>query len=103
MERKAEDVIPRAPSAPMRSRLPSILRVPVLICLNMGIRSLLWEFTSNFLAPELGSVSRRPVEDDVMSFYAPATRIGMHLVTVWMTWYFNYDCKENAREKTPVR
>jgi hypothetical protein len=91
IEREAPDVVPNATRAPVRSRLPTALRVPILISLNMGINMLLWEFTANFLRPELGAVSKVPSEDDVTSFYSPVARIGMRFLTVWMTWYFNYD------------
>jgi len=93
IERTAPDVVPAPKRAPARSRLPTALRVPILISLNMGINMLLWEFTANFLRPELGPVSKVPQEDDVTSFYSPAARVAMRWVTVWMTWYFNYDCK----------
>jgi hypothetical protein len=92
IEREAPDVVPST-HAPMRSRLPSALRVPILISLNMGINALLWEFTSQFLSPELGAVSKVPNERDNTSFYSPTARIAMRWLTVWMTWYFNYDCK----------
>jgi hypothetical protein len=95
IEREAPNVIPHA-HTPMRSRLPPALRVPILISLNMGINALLWEFTSNFLRPELGAVSKVPNEDDMTSFYSPFARVGMRWLTVWMTWYFNYDCKSRA-------
>ncbi|RYO07648.1 hypothetical protein AA0121_g11668 [Alternaria tenuissima] len=92
IERQAPDVVPNATTrAPVRSRLPTALRVPILISLNMGINMLLWEFTANFLKPELGAVSKVPNEDDVTSFYSPVARIAMRFLTVWMTWYFNYD------------
>ncbi|KAI4658644.1 uncharacterized protein J4E79_006402 [Alternaria viburni] len=91
IERTAPDVVPAPKRAPARSRLPTALRVPILISLNMGINMLLWEFTANFLRPELGAVSKVPKEDDVTSFYSPAARVAMRWVTVWMTWYFNYD------------
>ena len=96
IERQAPDVVPNATTrAPVRSRLPTALRVPILISLNMGINMLLWEFTANFLKPELGAVSKVPNEDDVTSFYSPVARIAMRFLTVWMTWYFNYDCKSH--------
>jgi hypothetical protein len=93
IEREAPHVVPNATRAPVRSRLPTALRVPILISLNMGINMLLWEFIANFLRPELGAVSKVPSEDDVTSFYSPVARIAMRFLTVWMTWYFNYDCK----------
>ena len=102
IEREAPDVVPQA-HAPMRSRLPTALRVPILISLNMGINALLWEFTSNFLSPELGAVSKVPNEDDVTSLYSPAARIAMRWLTVCMTWYFNYDCESRAPEELSTR
>jgi hypothetical protein len=92
IQREAPNVVPST-HAPMRSRLPSALRVPILITLNMGINALLWEFTSQFLSPELGAVSKVPNEGDNTSFYSPTARIAMRWLTVWMAWYSNYDCK----------
>ncbi|EDU39607.1 hypothetical protein PtrSN002B_004470 [Pyrenophora tritici-repentis] len=90
IEREAPEVVPHAPK-PVRSRLPAALRVPILITLNLGINALLWEFTSNFLASELGAISRVPTENDITSFYSPAARIAMRCLTVGLAWFFNYD------------
>lgn len=95
IEREAPNVVPQS-HAPVRSRLPPALRVPILISLNMGINALLWEFASNFLSPELGAISKVPTEDDITSLYSPAARVGMRWLTVCMAWYFNYDCKARA-------
>lgn len=76
---------------PARSRLPPILRIPILVVLNLGINTALWSFVSNFLSPELGAISKVPSEGDVWSLYSPGARLGMRILTVWMTWYFNYD------------
>lgn len=102
IEREAPAVVPQA-HAPVRSRLPTALRVPILISLNMGINALLWEFTSNFLTPELGAVSKVPNEDDVTSLYSPTARIAMRWLTVCMTWYFSYDCKPTAPDQVRSR
>lgn len=92
IEREAPAIVSRA-HTPTRSRLPSALRVPILVVLNLGINMALWEFASNFLTPELGAVSKVPNEHDDFSLYSPGARIAMRIVTVWMTWYFSYDCK----------
>lgn len=98
IEREAPEVVTRS-HAPVRSRLPTALRVPILICLNSGINMLLWEFASNFLSPELGAISKVPQEDDVTSFYSPHARLAMRWLTVCMTWYLSYDCKSASKEK----
>ncbi|EMD90221.1 hypothetical protein COCC4DRAFT_30261 [Bipolaris maydis ATCC 48331] len=90
IEREAPEVVTKS-HAPVRSRLPTALRVPILISLNMGINALLWEFASNFLSPELGAISKVPQEDDVTSFYSPHARVAMRWLTVCMTWYLSYD------------
>jgi hypothetical protein len=81
------------PHAPVRSRLPRGVRLLLLVVLNLCINGALWEFVSNFLTPELGAVSKIPNENDMLSLYSPMARLGMRILTIWMTWYFNYDCK----------
>lgn len=92
IDRTEPTVIPRT-HTPMRSRLPPVLRVPILFILNLGISTVLWSLASNFLNPELGAISRVPKEDDLITFYSPLARLAMRLATTWMTWYFNYDGK----------
>lgn len=91
---RAEPAVVSHTHTPVRSRLPSLLRVPILVVLNLGINTALWSFVSNFLTPELGAVSKVPNEADLFSLYSPGARLGMRIFTIWMTWYFNYDCKE---------
>lgn len=92
IERAEPVVIPRS-HAPVRSRLPPILRIPILVTLNLGINAALWSFVSSFLAPELGGISKTPPQDEIYSFYAPGARIAMRALTTWMNWYLGYDCK----------
>lgn len=87
-------VVPRS-HAPVRSRLPPVLRIPILVVLNLGINVALWSAASNFLNPELGQISKVPREDDVVSFYSPGARVAMRVLTTWMTWYFSYDCTKD--------
>ncbi|RMZ69886.1 glycogen debranching enzyme [Pyrenophora seminiperda CCB06] len=91
IEREAPEVVPHAPSRPVRSRLPSALRVPILVTLNLGINALLWEFASNFLPSELGAISKIPNENDITSFYSPVARIALRCLTIGLAWFFNYD------------
>jgi hypothetical protein len=93
IERSEPNVVPRAHAATARSRLPWFLRVPILIVLNLGIKSMLWSAALNFLVPELGAISRVPSETDVWSLYSPAARLAMNAATIGMNWYFDYDCK----------
>lgn len=90
IERSEPTVIPRA-HAPVRSRLPVFLRVPILVVLNLGIKSMLWSAALNFLAPELGAVSKVPRETDMWSFYSPPARVVMNIATMTMNWYLHYD------------
>lgn len=78
---------------PVRSRLPPLLRVPILVVLSLGLNTALWSFVSNFLTPELGAISKIPNEGDFYSFYSPLARLAIKIATISMTWYFNYDCK----------
>jgi hypothetical protein len=92
-DRTEPHVVPRAHTTAVRSRLPWYLRVPILVVLNSGIKTLLWSFALNFLAPELGIISRIPQETDLWSVYSPAARLGMHAAIIGMNWYFQYDCE----------
>lgn len=84
------------PHAPVRSRLPGRVKLPLLLVLNLCINGALWEFVSNLLNPELGAISKIPSEDDIFSFYSPLARLAMRVLTVWMTWFFSYDCMFGA-------
>jgi hypothetical protein len=97
-DRTEPTVIPRA-HASTRSRLPSILRIPILLVLNLGLKSALWSFVSNFLNPELGAISKVPSEADFWSLYSPGARLIMNGATFWMNWYLNYDCKRRSKLK----
>ncbi|KAL5113360.1 hypothetical protein ACEQ8H_008764 [Pleosporales sp. CAS-2024a] len=91
MARTRPVVAPRAHTATARSRLPWLLRVPILVVLHASIRSMLWTGALNFLVPELGRISKVPTEEDFWSLYSPAARIAMNAATVGLNWYFNYD------------
>lgn len=76
---------------PLRpSRLPPHLRLPILLVLNLGLQSALWTFASNFLQNELGEISRKPDENDLVT---PAARLVYKMVVIWLGWVLNYDCK----------
>jgi hypothetical protein len=94
IDRTEPMVVPRAhTTVNVRSRLPWFLRVPILLVLNLGIKTMLWSAAGNFLVPELGRISKIPTEEDVWSLYSPAARIAMNAATIAMNWYFNYDCE----------
>jgi hypothetical protein len=92
IERTEPVVAPRVHTVNVRSRLPAILQVPVLVGLNLGIRAILWSVAENFLVPELGVVSKVPTEDDLWSLYSPLARMIMNILTITSTWYLGYDC-----------
>ncbi len=89
--------------ASVRSRLPPLLRVPIVVVLSLGLNTALWSFVSNFLTPELGAISKVPDEGDFYSFYSPLARLAIKIATISMTWYFNYDCKLFVRNFTQKR
>jgi len=94
VDRKEPSVV-RAHAPAVRSRLPSVLRIPILVVLNLGINAALWSFASNFLLPELGRVSKVPPrEEDIFSLYSPIARIAMRVLTTWTTWYLSYDFQD---------
>jgi hypothetical protein len=94
IDRTEPVVVPRAhTTVTTKSRLPWFLRVPILVVLNSGIRSVLWTAAMSFLVPELGRISRVPSDEDFWSLYSPAARLAMNTATIGMNWYFDYDCK----------
>ncbi|OAK93787.1 hypothetical protein IQ06DRAFT_330528 [Phaeosphaeriaceae sp. SRC1lsM3a] len=101
IERSEPTFIPRA-HAPARSRLPGFLRVPILVVLSFGIKSMLWSAALNFLAPELGAISKVPSETDMWSLYSPPARLVMNIATMTMNWYLNYDFWDVAALTTLV-
>ena len=97
LTRSAPTVVPRGQITTVRrSRLPTALRVPILIVLNLGLKTALWSFVSNFLNPELGTISKIPSDNEFWSLYSPGARLLMNMATNWMNWYFQYDCKMSA-------
>jgi len=94
IDRTEPVVVPRAhTTVTTKSRLPWFLRVPILVVLNSGIRSMLWTAAMNYLTPELGVVSKEPSDEDFWSLYSPAARLAMNTATIAMNWFFDYDCK----------
>lgn len=83
------------PNAPLRSRLPAQLKLPLLVLLNFCINAGLWEGATNFLDPELGAVSKVPGADE-LSLYSPYARLAMRIATIWLTWFFKYDGTSGA-------
>lgn len=74
---------------PLRaSRLPSRLRVPILIVLNWGVQNALWSVAENFLDPELGAITRTENE-----WWSPYARLGYKVLIIFLGWYLRYDCK----------
>lgn len=91
IERDEATVIPAR--GPRRSRLPAPLRVPILVVLNLGINTLLWQTVAQFIPPELGYVSRVPTDGDVYTLYSPVARLITKILTLYATWAVGYDCK----------
>jgi hypothetical protein len=99
IDRTEPSVVPRAHTTPsVRSRLSAPLRVLILLVLNLGLKSALWSFALNFLNPELGAISKVPNEAELWSWslYSPIARVIMNIGTIYMNWYFNYDCKNRV-------
>jgi hypothetical protein len=88
IDRTEPTVVP-APAPRRSSRVPRVLRVPMIVVLNLGINALLWEGASMFLTPELGAVSKVPTEGDLWT--GPVARLAMKIVTIWSTWAVGYD------------
>lgn len=82
-------------TTPYKSRLPTPLRIGILVFVNFALRGVLWSFAETLLNPELGAISRIPDDRSFFapSFYSPGARLGMAAATNYVNWYLNYDCK----------
>jgi hypothetical protein len=85
----------RSHAAPSTSRLPTPLRILILVVVNFALRSVLWTFAETLLNSELGAISRIPDDRSFFapSFYSPAARLAMAAATNGLNWWLNYDCK----------
>lgn len=88
-------VVPR-PSA--RTRLPAFARLPLLIFLNLALRTALWTAVDNVLGHELGTVSKHalPGGDDIADLREPLSRLATTVGLISVAWQLRYDC-ENAQ------
>ena len=90
IEREAPAVVTSNATVSQRtaSRLPPVLRFPVLLALTFFIRAALWQLTTDYLGQELGAHSK--IESDTYNVVAHlAYRVGL----LWFTWKANYDCE----------
>lgn len=96
-DRPPPTVIPRASR---RARLPSFVRLPMLIILNICLQSALWTGAENVLSPELGAVSKvpRPGQDQegFGELTEPVVRLVSKIALVSVAWALRYDCKMRA-------
>ena len=87
-DRTSPAVVPKGAPPLRASRLPTSLRLPILLVLNLCISGTLWTFTSNFLGNELGPISR----DDNDPITSPLARIVYKVFVIWLGWRLHYDC-----------
>ena len=92
-DRAPPTVVPNGAPPLRASRLPAHLRLPILLVLNLGLQSVLWTFTNNLLGNELGAVSKKPGENDLVT---PAARLGYKMLVIWLGWRLKYDCTTAA-------
>lgn len=89
-DRTSLAVIPTSTPPVRASRLPTYLRLPILLVLNLGISSALWTYAAQFLGNELGVVSRQTIPDDILT---PTVRLLYKIGVIWAGWWLKYDCK----------
>lgn len=85
----ARSEFPGAPSAPVRSsKLPRILRFPLLVTLSLTLSSLLYSFSSQLLKTEgeLASVSRR-----LDQWWEVGALLGWRTFELALGWWGGYD------------
>ncbi|KAF2476820.1 uncharacterized protein BDR25DRAFT_299990 [Lindgomyces ingoldianus] len=68
------------------SRLPSSLRILILVVLSLGIRSTVLSAATNFLGEELGKISRK--EADI---YHVAGFLTYKILVLLVGWFLHYD------------
>lgn len=83
------DAIRHAPAqAQAASRVPTLLKFPLLVGTTFALSSLLYTLAADFTGPELASVSR-----DLTAGWHIATIVGWKLVELGIAWYMRFDCK----------
>jgi hypothetical protein len=97
-DRPPPTVVPRASR---RARLPSFVRLPLLIILNICLQSALWTGAENVLSHELGAVSKVPrpaqEQDGFGELTEPVVRLVSKIALVAVAWELRYDCKTRAQ------
>lgn len=101
-DRPPPTVVPRASR---RARLPSFVRLPMLIILNICLQTALWAGAENVLSSELGAVSKVPQpnrdQDGFGELAEPLVRLVSKIALVAVAWELRYDCK--TRRAAPRR
>ncbi|KAK7183225.1 uncharacterized protein CC84DRAFT_1092114 [Paraphaeosphaeria sporulosa] len=91
-DRPPPTVVPRASR---RARLPSFVRLPMLIILNICLQSALWTGAENVLSHELGAVSKVPrpgqEQEGFGELTEPIVRLVSKIALVSVAWKLRYD------------
>lgn len=92
LDRSAPNVVPDS-ARPLRpSKLPSHVRLLILLVLNLGLQAGFWTAASDYLGNnELGAVSKQTTPDD---WVTPVARLTYKVVVVCLGWKLNYDCEQ---------
>ncbi|KAF1996504.1 hypothetical protein P154DRAFT_537877 [Amniculicola lignicola CBS 123094] len=85
-DRGEPSVVPTSASPLRRSRLPTLLHVPILVVISLALRSALLPVATNFLGEELGAITKR--EDDTR-FALGA--LAYKVIIICLGWYAKYD------------
>ncbi|CAI6333807.1 unnamed protein product [Periconia digitata] len=89
VDRGSPKVIPNSTRPLKPSRLPSRLRLVILLVLNLGLQAGLLSASYEYLGiNELGSISKQTDPSDLIT---PLARLAYKVVVVWLGWKLNYD------------
>ena len=76
-----------AQAAQAASRIPALLKFPLLVVFTFGLSTLLYSLVADFTGPELASVSRN------LEGWQIGTIVGYKLVELGVAWYMRFDCE----------
>lgn len=93
VDRGSPNVVPNSARPIRPTRLPSRLRLGILVVLNLCLQGALWTAASDYLGlNELGAVSKRTDPDDLLT---PFLRLAYKIGVVWLGWKLDYDCEKS--------
>ncbi|KAF2680320.1 hypothetical protein K458DRAFT_345354 [Lentithecium fluviatile CBS 122367] len=89
MDRPPPAVIPSG-TPPARRRMPTWLRLPILLCLNLFLTMTLWSYAAPFMGHELGAISKVPGQEE-FALLTPIPRLAYKIGVICTGWWLSYD------------